>query len=52
MNQETRVVVNFKFSQPFAEDLEHQVMLFNHWRTAYQIEHRNGRVDVAKLQEL
>ena len=52
MNQGTRVVVNFKFSQPFAEDLEHQVMLFNHWRTAYQIEHRNGRVDTTKLQEL
>ena len=48
----TRVSVNFKFSQPFADQQQHQVMLFSQWRSAYKITHNNGRVDIASLQEL
>ena len=48
----TRVSVNFKFSQPFAEQQQHQVMLFSQWRSAYKITHNNGRLDIASLQEL
>ena len=52
MENSTRVTVNFKFSQPFAEGLEHQVMLFSQWRSAYKITHRNGRVHLPTLEEL
>jgi len=52
MENSTRVTVNFKFRQPFADNMEHQVMLFSQWRTAYKISHRNGRVEIPTLQEL
>ena len=52
MENSTRVTVNFKFSQRFAENLEHQVMLFSQWRTAYKITHRNGRIHLPSLEEL
>ena len=48
----TRVGVNFKFSQPFAEQRQHQVMLFSQWRSAFKIVHKDGRVQVSALQEL
>ena len=52
METSTRVTVNFKFGAAFAEGLEHQVMLFSQWRTAYKITHRNGRIHLPTLQEL
>ena len=52
MENSTRVTVNFKFARPFAENLEHQVMLFSQWRTAYKITHRNGRIHLPTLEEL
>ena len=52
METSTRVAVNFKFALPFDAGLEHQVMLFNQWRTAYKISHRNGRVEMPTLHEL
>jgi len=48
----TRASVNFKFSQPFADNQQHQVMLFSQWRSAYKITHNNGRVEIENLQEL
>lgn len=48
----TRVSVNFKLSRPFADNQQHQVMLFKQWRSAYKITHSNERVDIASLQEL
>jgi len=52
MENSTRATVHFKFGRAFAENLQHQVMLFSHWRTAYKIVHKNGRVDVSNLREL
>ena len=52
MEKSTRVSVNFKFRRPFAGHREHQVMLFSQWRAAYKITHRNGRVEMPKLEEL
>ena len=52
METSTRVTGNFKFGAAFAEGLEHQVMLFSQWRTAYKITHRNGRIHLPTLQEL
>jgi len=52
MENSTRVTVNFKFSRPFTEDLQHQLMLFSHWHTAYKISHNNGRIEVQTMQEL
>ena len=51
MEDSTRVSVNFKFAHPFADNLQHQVMLFSQWRTAYKISHKNGRIQIAALQE-
>ena len=48
----TRVNVNFKFATRFADNLQHQIVLFSQWRTAYKIKHKNGRVDIASFQEL
>ena len=47
----TRATVTFKFAKPFAEDVQHQVMLFSQWRTAYKISHKHGRVE-ASMKEL
>jgi len=52
MENSTRVNVNFKFSRPFDENLQHQVMLFSQWRTAYKITHKDGRIDVQALHDL
>ena len=52
VEQSTRVSVNFKFSQPFANNLQHQIVLFSQWRSAYKIKHKNGRVDISAFQEL
>jgi len=51
MEGSTRVSVNFKFTRPFADNLQHQVMLFSQWRTAYKIEHKDGRILVHPLPE-
>ena len=52
MNQSTRAAVSVKFAAPFAEDRQHQMMLFSQWRTAYRIVHRNGRIEIAAMNEL
>ena len=52
METSTRVSVNFKFSRLFAEGLEHQVILFSQWRTAYKFTYRDGRVHLPTLQEM
>lgn len=54
MENSTRLTVNFKFAEAFADGLEHNVMLFSHWRSAYKITHRDGRVEmpVAPVKEL
>ena len=52
MENSTRASVNFKFSRPFDAHLQHQVMLFSQWNTAYKITHKHGRMQVAELKEL
>lgn len=52
MEDSTRVSINFKFSQRFADNLQHQIILFSQWRTAYKIKHKDGRVDISSFQEL
>jgi len=47
----TRVNVNVKFSRPFAQQMQHQIMLFSQWRTAYKIKHKDGRVQMQQLLE-
>ena len=48
----TRANLTVKFSQPFRGGQKPCVMLFNQWRSAFRIVHRNGRIDVSKLLEL
>lgn len=48
----TRVNVNYQFSAAFDDGLNHKVMLFNWWRTAYHVVHRNGRVEKMSVEEL
>ena len=48
----TRASVNFKFARPFAGGMQHQVMLFSQWRSAYKIVHRDGRIEVQGLPEM
>lgn len=49
----TRVNINFQFSQAFGPaNANHTVLLFNWWRTAYHIVHVNGRVDRMTVEEL
>ena len=52
MEKSTRASVNFKFARPFANNLQHQVMLFSQWNSAYKISHRQGRVQLSELNEL
>lgn len=52
VEQSTRVSINFKFSQTFADNLQHQIVLFSQWRSAYKIKHKNGPVDISAFQEL
>jgi len=51
MESSTRVTVSFKFSRPFDDALQHQVMLFSQWRSAYKISHKDGRITVELLRE-
>lgn len=48
----TRVNVNYKFSQAFDGATNHKILLFNEWRTAYHIVHKNGRVESLSVEEL
>ena len=52
MENSSRVNVNVKFSRPFAQNMQHQMMLFSQWRTAYKISHKDGRIQMQKLLEL
>ena len=52
MENSTRVNVNVKFARPFAQNMQHQIMLFSQWRTAYKISHKDGRIQMQKLLEL
>ena len=51
MEQSTRAAVSVKFAHPFADNRQHQVVLFNQWRTAYRIVHRQGRMEVDDMHE-
>ena len=52
MENSSRVNVNVKFSRPFAQNMQHQMMLFSQQRTAYKISHKDGRIQMQKLLEL
>ena len=52
MENSTRVNVNIKFARPFAQNMQHQVMLFSQWRSAYKISHKDGRIQMQKLLDL
>lgn len=49
----TRVNVNVQFQSQFSPaNSNHKIMLFNWWRTAYHIIHRNGRVEKLSVEAL
>lgn len=52
MENSTRVNVNFQFARPFANGLQHSIMLFSEWRSAFHIRHKQGRVDHISVEEL
>ena len=51
MDASTRANVTIKFSQAFRDGQQPTIMLFNQWRTAFKIVHKNGRIDITKLRE-
>lgn len=48
----TRVNINYGFTLPLDDGSEHKILLFNWWRTAYHIVHRNGRVEKMSVETL
>ena len=48
----TQVNVNYQFETPFGVGEEHQVLLFNQWRSTFRITHKNGQVDTDQIKEM
>ena len=48
----TRVNVQYQFRKAFDGGIQHNVLLFSWWKTAYHIVHRNGRVDKVSFESL
>ena len=52
MDASTRASVTVKFAQPFDDGQQPSIMMFDQWRNAFKIVHKNGRININALREM